>query len=126
MPESLDEFRKRRASAPTQGLEAQIRRLEQVTKAEVGADLLTGDSHWNMFLSHLQALRDAYAARVEAAREAILVSANTETDLKLKMEAAACNEALKAIDAIMELPKTLKENGETARAWLEKLKPPEQ
>ena len=98
-------------------------RLEMIAQAAVKADLLTGDSNWDTFLSYIQAA----AEQTEAQRNAILEQISDPNIVddnqtrRLRNAVIACNERIGAWKAVMDLPKDIIENGEKARAILDKL-----
>jgi hypothetical protein len=99
------------------------RTLQAVQQAAVKAEILTGDENWDIFLSYLQATtinaaeaRDRYMNEIASP---LLVDGN---EMRLKQIAIIrLNERIATLQAVMNIPKELKEGGEQASKVLEKL-----
>ena len=99
------------------------RTLQAIQQAAVKAEILTGDENWDNFLSYLQATtRNAAEARDRYMNEIaspLLVDGN---EMRLKQIAIIrLNERIATLQAVMNIPKELKEGGKEASKDLEKL-----
>jgi len=98
-------------------------RLELLNQAEVKAKHLTGDPHWDMFLSYIQGAIETTQRQLEGF-EAALGSpdlVNTDEIMKAKISVIRCRERIAAWVAVMELPNELRAGGVEARGLLERL-----
>ena len=99
------------------------RTLQAIQQAAVKAEILTGDENWDTFLSYLQATtknaaeaRDRYMNEIASP---LLVDGN---EMRLKQIAIIrLNERIATLQAVMNIPKELKEGGKEASKNLEKL-----
>ncbi len=118
-----DEYRASIAEAETQRSADSVRDLKRHARASLEAQAVTGDPHWDYYLSHLQAAietTDAQIAHLTASLcDDTVVDHNQLMTLKLAL--AECKGMANAWKVARNLPKDLIENGEKATALLETL-----
>lgn len=97
--------------------------LEYLVQAEVKMELLTGNPHWDVFLSYIQSTLEGLNFRLTQAREALCSTATVSPDLitQLKLEIAEVGGMIKSMEAVLSLPKGIMEEGEKARERLDAL-----
>lgn len=94
--------------------------LEYLVQAEVKMELLTGDPHWDVFLSYIQSTIEGLKDRLFTARDSLCSSSTVNPDLitALKLEIAEVAGMIKSMEAVLSLPKGIMEEGEKAREIL--------
>ncbi len=94
--------------------------MEYLVQAEVKMELLTGNPHWDIFLSYIQSTLDGLKDRLFAARNSLCSSSTVNPDLitALKLEIAEVGGMVKSMEAVLSLPKGIMEEGEKAREIL--------
>ena len=115
------------ALAERQGL-ARDRRIapqaEQVLRAELAVNAVTGDPNWDRLLEMIQAtLNDARQAKV--AHEAAAMDprvVDPAVMMQHKVQALLMAERVKVLEAVIAIPAELKRNGDAARDLLARLK----
>lgn len=123
MNESLDDFKKRTGDKRAEREAAHRPQIEMLAQAQVKTELLTGDAHWDWFLSFLQAAvdhtegqRDAFAAIIADPK-----TVQIDTIMEAKIGLAECKARLDAWNAVISLPKDLIEMGQEAKTLLERM-----
>ncbi len=104
-------------------LNGQKGHLEYLVQAEVKMELLTGNPHWDVFLSYIQSTIEGLDARLEHARNTLCDPKTVNADLifSLKLEIAELGGMIKSMEAVLSLPKGIMEEGEKAREILSDL-----
>ena len=99
------------------------RLFAQLQQASLKSDYLTGNEHWDYFLSLLQNTKSEYEQLRDQCRMALENPATTDTDYiaSWRQQLLLCNERISTLDAVMKLPKDLHEVGEKAKLQIEKL-----
>ena len=121
-----DEYYKRKA-AEEQGMadaREAFNRAQVLSQASVHAGSLTGDEHWDLFLSYIQFMREAYEKEKERAVSHLMNPAIVDRDeiIRLKVMIARYSEAVTVLGAVIGVPKLLKDAGDKAAEVLEKMK----
>ncbi len=97
--------------------------LEYLVQAQVKMELLTGDQHWDIYLSWIQcsleALRNQKTQLTDKLCDPNLVDPNAIMAVKLAL--ADVSGQIIAIEAIIGLPKAIMESSEKAKERLEGL-----
>lgn len=97
--------------------------FELLVQAAVKAELLTGDPHWDTFLTYLQ-------GAIETAQEHLTVWQQRLADpdvvddvemRRIKIELIRCRERILAWEAVKSLPRDLMTLGEEAKGLLERI-----
>lgn len=103
-----------------ESLNGQRGQMEYLVQAEVKMELLTGNPHWDIFLSYIQFTLDGLNSRLSQARDALCSPATVNPDLitSLKLEIAEVGGMVKSMEAVLSLPKGIMEEGEKARERL--------
>lgn len=99
--------------------------LDMLRQAAVGAELLTGNEHWDRYLSYLQAAVEE-TERQREGFQAIVNDAKTVDHGQLlvaKLAMAECRARIEAWKVAMSLPRDLIAMGEQAKDLLERLPP---
>lgn len=106
-----------------QYMNGQRSNMETALQQAVKADLLTGDEHWDTFLSYIQSAIDQAEEMVISYRSSLESPAMVDPNevMTTRIALIAANNRIAAWNAVMELPKSLKEQGEMAEDWLSKL-----
>ena len=113
------EARKKRLAERTQERRPQ---LEMISQAAVKAELLTGQQHWDYFLSLIEGAIEVTQNHKEAFERLVMDPATSDEDVKkLRINAFLCAERIMAWRAVMTMPKELIEQGEKARTLLERV-----
>ena len=101
-------------------LNGQKGHLEYLVQAEVKMELLTGNPHWDTFLSYIQSTLDGLNGRLQQARDILCDPKTVNSDLitSLKLEIAEVSGMIKSMEAVLSLPKGIMEEGEKARERL--------
>ncbi len=97
--------------------------LEGLRQAAVKAELLTGNEHWNWFLSYIQDAIET-TEKHRAAFQAVMADSKTvshESLLEAKIGIAECSARIEAWKVVMELPKDFIEMGEQAKNLIDRL-----
>ena len=112
-----DELKEKQAK---ESLNGQKGTLEYLVQAEVKMELLTGNPHWDIFLSYIQAHLDGLKDRLFQSRDSLCSSSTVNPDriTSLKLEIAELAGIIKGLEAVMSLPKGIMEEGEKARERL--------
>ena len=116
----VEDMQKRLAKEKMNG---QRGKLEYLVQAEVKMGLLTGNPHWDVFLSYIQSTLDGLNARLGLAKDSLCSSSTVNPDLitALKLEIAEVSGMVKSMEAVLSLPKGIMEEGEKAREILSDL-----
>lgn len=97
--------------------------MQQIMKAAVNAENLTGDPLWDEYLSILQAVRDqtelAYNSLREKADSPLVI--NVDEIMTLKILMAVARERMTVLDLMMQIPSDLKKRGEATKEMFSKL-----
>ncbi len=97
--------------------------LEYLVQAQVKMELLTGDQHWDVFLSYLQSSLEALEhQRIQLTEKLCapnLVDPNGIMEVKLML--AGVGGQILAVEAIIGLPKAIRESADKAKERLETL-----
>lgn len=111
------------AEKQTAQMNGQRSNLEVMYQQAVRGELLTGDEHWDAFLTYIQSAIDHTQKQAEGYRSALeapnMVDANEIMATKISLIAA--NNRIVAWNAVLQLPKDLKEQGEKAQDLLSRL-----
>ena len=99
-------------------------RAQVLAQASVHAGSLTGDEHWDLFLSYVQFMRDAYETEKQQAVSHLMNPTIVDRDeiIRLKVAIARYSEAVAVLGAVIGIPKLLKNAGDQAAEILEKMK----
>jgi hypothetical protein len=94
--------------------------LQAVQRSALAADQITGDEHWDHFLSILNARIEKLALEVEAAVESLKNSDNfnAENLIAQKLVVRLLGREIQALDWVIELPKVIMEQGADAKKLL--------
>lgn len=118
-----DEFHDLMEKQGKERVNGQRTNLEMIRQAALRGEVLTGDQHWDTFLTYIQAaiektesVRDAYRMKLEASA---LVDANEIMTIRVGLLEA--NAMIAAWNAVLQLPKDLKEQGGEAEKLLDRL-----
>ena len=109
----------------TQVREIQSRQgdLRFLTQAEVAAERLTGDPHWDTFLQILQAERDGCVAQEAVMQKKACDPLTTDLEelQRCRIQAIILRTTVDTLDRVLDLPKAMKKRGGRARELLEKV-----
>lgn len=118
-----DEFHELMEKQGKERVNGQRTNLEMIRQAALKGEVLTGDQHWDTFLTYIQAaiektesVRDAYRMNLEASA---LVDANEIMAIRVGLLEA--NAMIAAWNAVLQLPKDLREQGGEAEKLLDRL-----
>jgi hypothetical protein len=91
--------------------------IQAIQRAAVEASLVTGDDHWDFFLSTLQAKLDGFIAQRDIARALLENSDNFSTAdlINEKLAVRLYGIQIDLLKWVMELPNELMEQGEQAK-----------
>lgn len=89
-------------------------RIDLLVQAEIAAENLTRDPHWDAFLQVLQQSRNDAAQRLEDLRAGLTLTAPNELH-QLQMEAAVTEREIETLDRVIALPARMREAGQEAR-----------
>lgn len=120
---NLDEWEDRVAEGKREKA-AEIRpRLEMLQQAAVKAEHLTGNEHWDWFLSYIQDAIETTEKHRTAFQSAMAdpKTVSHESLLEAKIGIAECNSRIEAWKSAMELPKDFMEMGEQAKNLIDRL-----
>ncbi len=97
--------------------------FEMARQSAVRVELLTGDSHWDSFLSYIQAAQDETEAQLQSLIQLISNPIVVDHDriMQAKIGLAECKGRIDAWQAVIELPKDLIEAGNKAKGLLERM-----
>lgn len=109
---TADEFRKGR-----------IRSLQAAKRAAISANFVTGDEHWDHFLSVVTARLEQVKQELETASEQLKTSDNFTPDSLIlqKLAVRLAHREIQALEWVMGLPKALMEQGDLAKQLLENI-----
>ncbi len=95
--------------------------LQALVQAEIKAVHVTGDPSWDTFLSYIQAAIEKHENEVDGLRNMLdsPVMVNPDEIMRLKIAIISCRAQLSAWNAVIGLPKDIKEHGEKARTLLD-------
>ena len=95
--------------------------LQALVQAEVKAEHITGDPSWDTFLSYIQAAVEKHEDELVSLK-ALLESPdmmNADDMMNCKIAVIRRRERISAWNAVIGLPRDIKEHGEKARALLD-------
>ncbi|MEE8607201.1 MAG: hypothetical protein V3S55_06345 [Nitrospiraceae bacterium] len=95
--------------------------LEALVQAEVKAEHVTGDPHWDTFLSYIQAAIEKHEDEL-VSLTTMLESPdmmNTDDMMNCKIAVIRRRERISAWKSVIGLPRDIKEHGEKAKALLD-------
>lgn len=94
--------------------------LEYLVQAQVKMELLTGDPHWDRFLSYLQSSSDAMHEILSGLEKRICDPGLVDPAqiMEAKMSIARMMGRIETMDAVIGLPKDIIESGEKAKERL--------
>ncbi len=95
--------------------------LQALVQAEVKAEHITGDPGWDTFLSYIQAAVEKHEDELVSLK-ALLESPdmmNADDMMNCKIAVIRRRERISAWNAVIGLPRDIKEHGEKARALLD-------
>ena len=97
--------------------------LETLSQAQIKAEHVTGDPNWDTFLSYIQAAVESHEEELEQLKTMLESPVMVAPDdiMRLKIAIISCRARLAAWDAVISLPKDIKEHGEKARAILDRI-----
>ena len=97
--------------------------LQTLSQAQIKAEHVTGDPNWDTFLSYIQAAVDNHEAEIEELKSVLESPHMVAPDdiMRLKIAIISCRSRLSAWDAVIALPRDIKEHGEKARTILDRL-----
>ena len=97
--------------------------LEYLTQAAVKQVLLTGNPHWDTFLSYLQSALERMLDQEIQLRDRLCSSSLVSPDgiMETKLALAEIVGQIKTIEAVIGLPKDIMETGEKAKDRLKDL-----
>lgn len=95
--------------------------LQALVQAEIKSEHVTGDPHWDTFLSYIQAAIEKHEGEIEQLKTMLESPHMVAPDdiMRLKIAIISCRAQLSAWNAVIGLPKDIKEHGEKARALLD-------
>ncbi len=95
--------------------------LEALIQAEVKVEHVTGDPHWDTFLSYVQAAIEKSEEELGSLKTMLESPHMVAPDdiMRLKIAIVSCRSRLSAWDVVIALPRDIKEHGEKARALLD-------
>ncbi len=101
--------------------------LQQLQQAQVEADKLTGDPHWDLFLSYVAAAAERAEQAAENIKSLILQPNMVGHDelMMAKIELAEAEAQARAWRQVIALPADIRESGEQAKTLLERMDEPE-
>ena len=118
-----DEYRAAIKEAGTQRSADSVRDLKRHARSALEAEAVTGNPHWDYYLSYLQDAIETTDAQI--AHLTSFLCDDTVVDhnqmMTLKLALAECKGMASAWKTARDLPKDLIENGEKATALLETL-----
>lgn len=97
--------------------------LEVMQQAAVKADLLTGDVHWDTFLSYLEAGKEAFQTELDALIGTLTSPqmVNADEIMKVKARISQLQFGIGVVIGIISLPSDIKKQGDDAENLLSKL-----
>lgn len=115
-----DDFMREKGQRQING---QRQNLEIMRQAAVKAELLTGDTHWDTFLSYLEAAKEAWEGECQTAIGMLKDPGVVDADeiMRLKIRVAQLEFGIGTIAGIISLPHDIKEQGEKAENLLTRL-----
>lgn len=123
MSADLAEFKKLQGARADQRLQQDRPALQMIRQAAVKAEYLTGDPNWDAFLSYLTAAKEQLAT-TSISFERILRDPTTvdhDTMMRAKIGLLECEAQIKFADAVISLPKNIRDEGEKAAGLLERI-----
>ena len=95
--------------------------LQALVQAEIKAVHVTGDPSWDTFLSYIQAAIEKHGAEIEQLKTMLESPHMVAPDdiMRLKIAIISCRAQLSAWNAVIALPKDIKEHGAKARTLLD-------
>jgi hypothetical protein len=94
--------------------------LQAIRRAALHAGAITGDAHWDFFLSVIKEKIETKQAEVKAASEKLLYSDvfTTEDLINEKLTVRLIGREIEALQWVIELPQQLQEQGDRATELL--------
>ena len=95
--------------------------LEYLVQAQVKMELLTGNQHWDIFLSYLQSALEGLKITEDQYRDKLCSSSLVDSNeiMLTKMGLAETKGQITLLEGIIALPKDIIESGEKAKAVLD-------
>lgn len=121
MEVDLSDYKSLRKKVP----DDQRRRAKIVVQQGVNARLLTGNEHWDDYLSYLQAAIDRTMEALDSFDARLTDPSVTNPDelMKAKIGRCECKARIDAWETAMSLPGDLMESGGKAKEWLDEIGP---
>ena len=100
-----------------------MHKLHLAKQAEVLAEQLTSDEHWDVYLSYIQAAKETLKTALDAYKNQLEDPRVVDHTMlmQLKIVIAGLRSQVYFADWVMELPKSIKETGKAAREFDAKL-----
>ncbi len=117
------EWKQRQAEAAKVAAKRRAPDLRVAQRAELDARAVTAVPEWDTFLTYLQAALETSRKQRSELKEQLLGDAliNHDAIMKAKLTFARIEERVVLLEAVIDLPKDLIQNGERATALLGKL-----
>jgi len=95
--------------------------LEALSQAQIKAEHVTGDPNWDTFLSYIQAAVESHEAELKGLKTLLESPDMMDMDEMMNCKVAIIRrrERISAWNAVIGLPRDIKEHGEKARALLD-------
>ncbi len=97
--------------------------LQSLSQAQIKAEHVTGDPDWDTFLSYIQSAVENHEAEIAELKTMLESPHMVAPDdiMRLKIAIISCRARLSAWDAVISLPRDIKEHGEKARSLLDRM-----